>query len=225
MKYQKIFMKRKHSNLQRMIFETGEKIAIQKNRSLAHDFFHIERVYKLAHRIAKNENANVKIVDAAAILHDVYRPENRSENHVEKSLILAEEILKNSDFSESDIKKTLNIIKEHSLLSSNQIPTSLESMCVFEADKIDGLGAIGIARIFQTSGQNGWSIEKTLNFFIKNYFMKYAHLNYEHTKTGRKIAIEKMKITLNFFRELIRELEIPEYIINDIQKVYKSITK
>jgi len=219
-------MRKNNINLTTLEAEVKKILKKQTNRSIAHDFFHLKRVYRISQQIAFNEGADTKIVGAAALLHDLYRTENKERGlHAEKSADLAKQVLLKFDFNKKETKAVLEVIKEHSLLNSKKLPATLESLCLFEADKIDGLGAIGIARIFQTSGQTGWTIEETLNFFIDNYFSKYSIWKLKHTKTGRKIASKRLRESRRFLEELVQELDSKRVSLEKIEEVFQSLNK
>lgn len=207
---------------EKILLEVERAIKTQKIRSVAHDISHIKRVQRIAHEIAKKEGADTKIVDLASLLHDIYRPEGKA--HTKISMNMAKKILKKYDLSDRETRKILNIIGEHSLSSPTKPPSSLESLCVFEADKIDGLGAIGIMRIFQTAGQNNWDLSKTIDFFIENYFIQHKKIHLKHTEEGKKIASERLKFLLLFLNELFEELEMSGTPLkNDATKAVKEV--
>ncbi len=120
----------------------------------AHDFEHIMRVYKNAQKLCHKEKANKRLVLAAALLHDLVNfPKNdkRSKTSSIKSAQKARKILQKYDFSENEIEIITEAIRDHSY-SRNKTPSSLEGKILQDADRLDALGAIGIARVFAVSG-------------------------------------------------------------------------
>ena len=120
----------------------------------AHDFEHVMRVYNNAQKIAKKEKANQKLVLTASLLHDIVSYPKSSKRSKFSSIDSAKKskiILKNYDFSEEEIIIISNAIRDHSF-SQNKIPETLEGKILQDADRLDALGAIGIARVFATSG-------------------------------------------------------------------------
>ncbi len=120
----------------------------------AHDFDHIVRVYKNAQKISKKEKANEKLVLSAALLHDIVaypKSDKRSKNSSIDSAKKAETVLKKYDFTEKEIEIISDAIRDHSF-SQKKIPKTLEGKILQDADRLDALGAIGIARVFATGG-------------------------------------------------------------------------
>jgi len=120
----------------------------------AHDFEHTMRVYKNAQKICKKEKANEKVVLCAALLHDVIsypKSDKRSKMSSIESAKQSKKILEKLNFSEEEIEVISDAIRDHSF-SQNKIPKTLEGQILQDADRLDALGAIGIARVFATGG-------------------------------------------------------------------------
>lgn len=213
-----------------------EKIAKTyfKEASGCHDWSHIERVMKLALRIGKQEKADLKIIQMAVLLHDIGRKfemEHRGARdgikicHAIESKKEAQEILKKfKNITQSEKESILHSIEAHRSRNA-LIPKTLEAKVVFDADKLDGLGAVGIGRIFLFAGGAGSHClytgnEKRLAKLGKDYsFTKEdsAVLEYElklkylkskmMTKSGKEIAIERDKFMKYFFDNFWKEVE------------------
>ena len=115
----------------------------------AHDFEHIMRVYNNAQKIAKKEKANQKLVLSAALLHDIVSYTKSSKRSKFSSIDSAKKsklILKKYDFTTEEITIISDAIADHSF-SQNKIPQTLEGKILQDADRLDALGAIGIARV------------------------------------------------------------------------------
>ena len=115
----------------------------------AHDFEHVMRVYHNAQKIVKKEKANLKLVLSAALLHDIVSYPKSSKRSKLSSIDSAKKsklILKKYDFTVEEITVVSDAIKEHSF-SQNKIPQTLEGKILQDADRLDALGAIGIARV------------------------------------------------------------------------------
>ena len=132
--------------------------SLVKNRlgqnDTAHDFEHIMRVLKNATVIARKEKANIRIITAAVLLHDIIsypKSDPRSKNSSTESALESKKILKKYNFSQDEIDIISNAIRDHSF-SRGAIPQTLESKILQDADRLDALGAIGIARTFSVSG-------------------------------------------------------------------------
>ena len=124
-----------------------------KNDS-AHDFNHVMRVYKNAQKLCKKEMANEKLVLSAALLHDIVsypKSDKRSKSSSLKSAEESKKILKKLDFSEKEIQIVSDAIRDHSF-SRGKTPKTLEGKILQDADRLDAIGAIGIARVFAVGG-------------------------------------------------------------------------
>src|SRR5690349_1779816 len=120
----------------------------------AHDFTHSLRVLANALKIADSEGGDREVLEAAAFLHDIANlPKNHPESHLssERSAAHAEQILRDYGFSEEKIAKAKDAILCHSF-SRGLTPQTLEGRIFQDADRLDALGAIGIARTFAVGG-------------------------------------------------------------------------
>lgn len=119
------------------------------NQSVAHRMDHIERVVSNTSDIASyHPEADLEILKLSALLHDICQPFDRKEEHVKLSVNAAREILEAVGYPADRAERILRVISEHSTESiSVSRPTSIEASILFDADKIDGLGASGIARV------------------------------------------------------------------------------
>ncbi|MEY2869933.1 MAG: hypothetical protein RIR01_2436, partial [Bacteroidota bacterium] len=124
-----------------------------ENAEGGHDWFHIERVYKNALLIAKEETCNLQIIQLSALLHDIADSKfhNGDETIGPK---IAREFLETQDISEQDIVHIINIIENISFKGGNfeKNFNSIELDIVQDADRLDAIGAIGIARTFNYGG-------------------------------------------------------------------------
>ncbi|MEK6958816.1 MAG: HD domain-containing protein [archaeon] len=136
-----------------------------------HDFAHTERVMKMAEHIAKKENANLEIVMLAALLHDIGRKEEMEKNgaicHAEKSAELSREILSRHGLESKKINDIAHCITTHRFRKNNP-PTTLEAKVLFDADKLDSIGAVGIGRAFLWSGEIGAKLHNSKHHDIKS---------------------------------------------------------
>ncbi|MFV0305017.1 MAG: HD domain-containing protein, partial [Moheibacter sp.] len=110
-----------------------------------HDYFHVERVVKVAKRIAEEEKADVFLVELAAWLHDV--GDYKLNDGIDKSEELISAILIDLNVSNEIITRIIDIISQVSF-SKGKVAESLEAKIVQDADRLDAIGAIGIARVF-----------------------------------------------------------------------------
>lgn len=117
----------------------------------SHDWEHTLRVYNLCLHIGKKENANLKILKISAILHDIGREYQDKCNgeicHAEKGAELARKLLSEFEIDNDEINKIVHCIETHRF-RGNKIPISKEAQVLFDADKLDSIGAVGIGRAF-----------------------------------------------------------------------------
>ena len=138
-----------------------------------HDYFHALRVYKMATRLAEEENANVTIVQLAALLHDVDDIKLSPETYANQDRTV--HFLKKHGIREARITTICNIIGEVSFKGTDSTtPETIEGKCVQDADRLDAMGAIGIARAFAYGGNHNRviydpEIKPTINMNADQY--------------------------------------------------------
>ena len=187
----------------------------------AHDFDHIMRVYKNAQQIIKKEKVNEKLVLSAVLLHDVVsfpKSDKRSKNSSIESAKKAKTILKKYDFTSDEITIVCDAISEHSF-SQKKIPNTIEGKILQDADRLDALGAIGIARVFATGGsllrpfynlddpfcKKRMPDDKT--WTLDHFFEKLLKLEFlMNTKSGKIEAKKRTKILKDFLKQLKHEI-------------------
>ena len=126
---------------------------IFENDYSGHDYFHTLRVYKMTTHIAMKENANLEIVQLAALLHDVDDIKLSPKTYMQKDN--ARSFLMTNNIDEMTIHTICQIINEFSYAGKDSvIPKTLEGKCVQDADRLDAIGAIGIARAFSYGGNH-----------------------------------------------------------------------
>ena len=114
-----------------------------------HDFEHVLRVYRTAEKLAQTEGGDLEILRAAALLHDAEgtAPGGAARgSHHEQSAAFAEAILKEESWSADRIAAVQHCIRAHRFRSTGEAPTTIEAKILFDADKLDVIGAIGVAR-------------------------------------------------------------------------------
>ncbi len=189
----------------------------------SHDWEHTERVYNLCMRIAEKENSDIEILKLAAILHDIGRPEQDRLNgkicHAEKGAVLAREILERYNIDKEKIDKIIHCIETHRF-RNDKIPQSIEAKILFDADKLDAIGATGIGRAFLFAGEVGArlhnkdiDIENTKPYTkedtaYREFMVKLRKIKDKMlTDEGRTIAEERHKFMEDFFDRLNKEIE------------------
>jgi len=197
-----------------------------KNEGSGHDWFHIARVWRLAKHIAHNEmQADVLIVELGALLHDI-ADWKFNNGDMEVGAKAARQWLLKQKADEAVIKKVEDIVRSVSFKAEGEtleLP-SLEAKIVFDADKIDAIGAIGIARAFAFGGHKNrllydpavkpiknMTFEQRLDaetHTINHFYEKLLLLkDLMQTKTGRRLAERRHKFMENFLKEFYAEWE------------------
>ena len=191
-----------------------------KNDS-AHDFHHIIRVFKNAQKLCKKEKANEKLVLTAVLLHDIVsypKSDSRSKMSSVHSAEEAKKILDKFDYSNEEIKIICDAIRDHSF-SRGKTPETLEGKILQDADRLDAIGAIGIARVFAVGGSEKRPFYNTDDPFCKirlpddktwtldHFFQKLLKLDsLMNTKSAKIEAKRRTKILKKFLLDLKQEI-------------------
>jgi len=165
---------------------------------------HIDRVLKNAYKIAADFSCvNLEVLTIATLLHDADQPSGQKNEHVELSLKCASKILDDVGISEELKNKILTIISEHSTETTNDInPSSIESKILFDADKIDGLGATGIARVFSLFGQIGKNPFEVIPWYRSKIKVSLENMQ---TEAGKLIFQDRLSFVEDFLNKLENE--------------------
>jgi uncharacterized protein len=193
----------------------------RKASDSAHDFQHVMRVYKNAKKICKKENANEKLVLSAVLLHDIVsypKSDKRSKLSSIESSKESKKILKKFNFSQEEIQIISDAIRDHSF-SRNKTPATIEGKILQDADRLDALGAIGIARVFAVGGFEKRSFYNVQDPFCKNrlpddknwtldhFYRKLLKLeSHMNTKSGKIEAKKRTKVLKDFLIQLKKEI-------------------
>lgn len=199
-----------------------EKLA---NAEGGHDWFHIERVYKNALRIANEENCDITVVKLAALLHDIADSKFHDGDET-IGPIIAREFLEQQNAAENSIAHVIQIIENISYKGGNfeKKFTSKELEIVQDADRLDAIGAVGIARAFNYGGFKNRPLynpnvapklnmtkeeyktaeSPTLNHFYEKLLLLKEKMN---TPTGKAIAEERHQFMENFLSQFYAEWE------------------
>lgn len=199
----------------------------------AHNMDHIMRVYNLCMHIAKNEkNVELDILIPAVLIHDIARSKEDEDtsgviDHAVLGSEMADKILRKLEFKNDDIENIKHCILSHRYRSGNE-PKSIEAKILFDADKLDAIGAMGISRCFMLAGQYGERIYRdigieeykksniTKNGRIKDMSKHSPNIEYEiklkkiknrlFTETAKKLAENRMEYMGEFFTRLKNEV-------------------
>ncbi|MEL1239941.1 HD domain-containing protein [Flavobacterium flavipallidum] len=196
-----------------------------ENAEGGHDWFHIERVYKNALLIAREESCNLQIVQLGALLHDIADSKfhNGDETIGPK---IARAFLETQDIQEQDIVHIINIIENISFKGGNfeKKFNSKELEIIQDADRLDAIGAIGIARTFNYGGFKNRTLydpkiapkldmsteeykrsqAPTINHFYEKLLLLKDKMN---TPTAKNIANQRHQFMENFLSQFYAEWE------------------
>ena len=180
------------------------------------------RVTRLAEQIARDEGADVQVVRMAALLHDVPVSDTRSAHHL-AAAAYAGALLTSRGLGTEQVENIVHAIEAHRFRDQSIQPKTLEAMCLYDADKLDSMGAIGIARCFAYAGANDsrlwiepWTAvsdreEKPegndytpVHEFVYKLQRLLATL---HTESARRTGRERHAFMVAFHDQLDREME------------------
>lgn len=187
----------------------------------AHDFSHILRVYSNARTIGQEEGADMQVLLMAALLHDAGAEKKHDSTQGEPeglSRKTVEAFLESAGLSREERDKVLYAVDVHRF-SRGIVPVTLEARILQDADRLDALGAIGIARVFLTGGVLGRELyhpqdpfcrarepddgKWNLDHFYKKLLKLQAGM---HTKSGKKLAAARTAVLERYLQDL--EVEI-----------------
>jgi uncharacterized protein len=200
----------------------------------AHNLDHVYRVYKLCLLLSEyEENVDLDVLIPAALLHDIARVKESADktgetDHAVLGSEIAVSILKELNYEEDKIEKIRHCIISHRFRTGNQ-PSTIEAKILFDADKLDAIGAIGIVRSFMLSGQFGQKLSKNENInsslednSVENGRLKdpskhTVFMEYEvkfkkipdklYTKKAKEIGIKRLAYMEEFFKKLDSEID------------------
>lgn len=203
-----------------------EARALYAENDPAHGFDHVLRVLALAERIAQAEGADLEIVHAAALLHDVGREEEARTGrcHAQLSAARAREVLRGHP--PERVEAVAEAIAAHRFREGTP-PRTLEAQVLYDADKLDAIGAVGVARAYVCAGIYGQRIwgevpagyadrppeagqgdgRDAAHTPVHEFAFKLARLRETlFTPTGRRIAEERHRFMAAFFQRLEQEV-------------------
>ena len=189
----------------------------------SHDWDHTERVYRLCMHIGRAEGADSEVLAVAAFLHDVGRSyEDESKGticHAEKGAEIAKTLLVNYPLSDEKKQNIVHCIGSHRFRGNNA-PETLEAKTLFDADKLDSIGAIGIGRAFLFAGEVGAKLHNPQadlhntrpyteeDTGYREFKLKLSKIkNRMLTAEGKRLAEERHAFMEGFFERLQQEYE------------------
>lgn len=212
-------------NKNKILKEVEKKVRRKmEGEGTGHDWWHVVRVRNTAKFIAKKERADIFIIELGALLHDIadFKFHNGDDKVGSK---VAEKILRSAGADKNTIEKVKHIVDNVSFKGArvaNKMK-SFEGKIVQDADRLDAVGAIGIARAFAYGGWKGRPVynpegkvkmHKTSNEYIKRFADSTIHHFYEkllllknrmNTKTGKKLVLERHRFIERYLRQFFKE--------------------
>ncbi len=210
------------------------EIVEQRLTCSAHNLDHVFRVYNLCLLLAEYEKSvDLEILIPSALLHDIARVEESQDktgkiDHAVLGSMLAADILRNLGYEEEKIKKIKHCIITHRFRTGNE-PKTIEAKILFDSDKLDVIGASGIARTFMLAGQFGQRLiaNESFNEYLKDntvengrlkdvskhtpfieYEMKFKKIPDKlYTDKAREIGKERLKFMAEYFNRLRLEID------------------
>jgi uncharacterized protein len=189
-----------------------------------HDFDHTLRVLHNAEKLAAEmPEADLQIIRLAALLHDIARPEEMSSKgklcHARKGAELCACELKKYDFPQAMIEKICACIQSHRFRGDGPAPQSLEAEIIYDADKLDSIGAVGIGRAFHFAGRENARVHNTSEEALnseaysredsayREYLVKLRHVAGKMlTAAGKRHAAARAGFMHDFFEQIEREI-------------------
>jgi uncharacterized protein len=189
----------------------------------SHDWDHTERVRRLALRIGRKERADLGVLELAALLHDIGREdEDRSHGricHGRSGAALAKGILTRHGCGPATVRAVVHAIRAHRFRKGGA-PRTLEARVLFDADKLDSIGAVGVGRAFLFAGEIGARLhDKKIDVrtskpysrddtAYREYLVKLRRVRERMTtREGRRIAAERHRYMAAFFARLNKETD------------------
>ena len=191
-----------------------------------HDWFHIERVWKLSKKIAEKEGGNLEVIELSALLHDIADPKFHNGDET-LALKISQDFLEEIQVDAELIEQVLSVIKNISFKNRAEAPENppLELQIVQDADRLDAIGAIGIARTFNFGGfknnlmyhpeikpnlgMNKEEYKKSNGTTINHFYEKLLLLkDLMNTETAKRIASERHNFMLQFLDEFYKEWNV-----------------
>lgn len=189
----------------------------------AHDLAHLLRVWHNAQRIAAVEGGELEVLAAAVLLHDCVAIDKTSSLRTRASALAAERagtILTELGWDESHIAAVQHAVAAHSF-SAGTVPITLEARVVQDADRLDAIGYIGIARCFYTAGRLGSVLYQVEDMRSEHRVLDDSRYALDHfrakllrlgenfqTATGSRLATERTQVIAAFLAGFEAELQI-----------------
>ena len=215
------------------LFETSEALAVAQARQMAeqlfdgepgsHDWEHTLRVYRLCRDLGPQEGVDMAVLSVAAFLHDVGRCHQDASHgavcHAEQGAKMAAGMVADFPLTEDQRRNVVHCVRAHRFRKEPH-PETVEARVLFDADKLDAIGAVGIARAYQFAGEVGARLHNP-NHDVSNtraysredtgyreYQVKLRHIKDRMlTEAGRRVAEGRHGFMTLFFERFLEEVE------------------
>jgi uncharacterized protein len=217
------------------VFQSIREIVVKELECSAHNMDHVDRVYNLCLKLSEGENVDLDVIKASALLHDIARVKEDMDStgatdHAVLGSNMAEQILNKLNFPEDKTKHIQDCILTHRYRTGNT-PKTLEAEILFDADKLDTIGTIGLARCFVWVGKNNAHIYRKVNLDeyiqdnlcgkingrIQDASKHSVNIEYEtklkfiidklHTEKAKEIGKERIEYFKSFLDRLEKEIK------------------
>jgi len=201
------------------LIDTEEARRYYEGADAIHDFDHVQRVLALAERLAREENADLEIVRTATLLHDVARGhgDRLLADHAHAGAEFARKVL--AGYPPEKVDAVAHAVAAHRFRSGPE-PQTLEAKVLHDADKLDAIGAIGVARAFAFGGHEGqrlWAevppgyresqAARHEHTPVHEYQIKLSKIRERLlTESARRLAEERHAFMVRFFAQLEQEV-------------------
>jgi len=189
----------------------------------SHDWEHTWRVYRLCCELGPREGADMTVLLVAALLHDIGRRDQDASRgavcHAERGAALACEFLADMPLTDPQKANVAHCVRAHRFRRAPH-PETVEARVLFDADKLDAIGAVGIARAYQFAGEVGARLHNAApdlrqtraysreDTGYREYQVKLRHIKDRLlTDAGRRVAEERHRFMVRFFERFLEEVE------------------
>ena len=189
----------------------------------SHDWEHTLRVHRLCLKIGPKEGADMKTLEAAALLHDIGRSAQDQSNglicHAEKGAAMAADMLAGLGFEAARKRNIIHCIRSHRFRNGHR-PETIEARVLFDADKLDAIGAVGVARAYLFAGELGaclhnphLPVEQARPYSrddtgYREYVVKLSKIRQRMlTHEGRRMAEQRHAFMVQFFDRFLDEYD------------------
>jgi uncharacterized protein len=189
----------------------------------SHDWEHTLRVYRLCADLGPREGADLAVLLVAALLHDIGRGHQDASRgavcHAERGAAMSAALVAELPLTQAQKRNVVHCVRAHRFRRQPH-PETIEAKVLFDADKLDAIGAVGIARTYQFAGEVGARLHNP-NHDVRNtraysredtgyreYQVKLRHIQRRMlTKAGRRVAEGRHRFMIRFFERFLKEVE------------------